>query len=571
MRAASLLIISLTTVILGAASGSTKCKCFPGEKCWPSESEWKSLNSSVNGRLIKTVPLGSPCHDPTYDEKQCQYLQSQWQLTEIHTNSSSSTMAPWFANQSCDPFQPRFRPCEIGNYVRYTVDVLDTADVVNAIDFARTHDIRFVIRNTGHDYNGRSTGAGALSIWTHRLKKINFVDYDANCYRGKAVTLGAGVQGFDAMRAGHEAGYVILGGECPTVGITGGYTQGGGHSALSSSFGLSAQNTLEFQVVTADSEVITASREQNPDLFWALNGGGGGTWGVILSMTVKVFPDAKIGGATLAFLSSSNEQSSFYEGIESFHSKLSAMVDAGAMVVYYFTNTFFQVAPLTAYNKSKVEVQDMLKPLVESLKDLGINYTISYNQAESYYEHYEKYFGPLPIGNIQVGIAQYGGRLIPRETIVENNAGFMKTARSIVEQGVTWIGVGTNVAPFSSPKTQSLLPAWDRALVHATLTTPWNFTAPWSDMLDLQNLMTYKIMPEIEAITPGSGAYINEADFRQPNFQQTFFGSNYETLLTVKQKWDRRGFFYALNSVGSEEWSVVSNGQLCKTKRDEDL
>lgn len=475
-------------------------------------------------------------------------------------------MAPWFANQSCDPFQPESRACELGNYVRYAVEAQTKADVVNTINFARNNNIRFVIRNTGHDYNGRSTGAGALSVWTHRLKDIQFKDYNANGYKGKAVTLGAGVQGFDILKAGNDAGYVVIGGECPTVGVTGGYTQGGGHSALSTSFGLSAQNTLEFEVVTADSGVVTASPTKNSDLFWALNGGGGGNWGVVLSMTVKAFPDAKVGAATLAFFNTNNDQATFYKAIETFHSKLPGMVDAGSMVVYYFTNTFFQIAPLTAFGKSQDEVQTLLAPFVSSLDTLGVNYTVKYSQSANYYNHYDTYFGPLPIGNIQVGIAQYGGRLIPRDTIVNNNDDLTQAAISIVEQGVTWIGVGTNVAPFSNPQKQSLLPAWNNALVHATLTTPWNFTAPWSDMLDLQNLMTDTIMPEIEAVTPGSGAYMNEADFRQPNFQSEFFGANYNKLLSVKAKWDKQGFFYARNAVGSEQWTVSDNGRMCRPK-----
>lgn len=54
------------------------CRCFPGDECWPSDAEWSSLNATVDGRLIATVPLGSPCHDPYYDEEQCAYLRSQW-------------------------------------------------------------------------------------------------------------------------------------------------------------------------------------------------------------------------------------------------------------------------------------------------------------------------------------------------------------------------------------------------------------------------------------------------------------------------------------------------------------
>lgn len=57
---------------------TTACKCFPGDSCYPTAAEWSALNTTVGGRLIATVPLGSPCHDPAYDEAECAYLQDQW-------------------------------------------------------------------------------------------------------------------------------------------------------------------------------------------------------------------------------------------------------------------------------------------------------------------------------------------------------------------------------------------------------------------------------------------------------------------------------------------------------------
>ena len=473
-------------------------------------------------------------------------------------------MAPWFANQSCDPFQPLTRPCELGDYVRYAVDVQTSNDVVNAINFARNHNIRFVIRNTGHDYLGRSTGAGALSVWTHHLKDITYSDWNKDGYIGKAATFGAGVQGFDALYTGNTAGYVTLGGECPTVGVVGGYTQGGGHSALSTSFGLSADNTLAFEVVTVNSDVVTASRSENSDLFWALSGGGGGNWGVVLSMTVKAFPDNITSGAALTFYNT-GDNATFFSAIEAFQRNLPAMVDAGAMVVHYFTTGFFSIAPLTAFGKSKQDVENIMQPFVNSLTALSVSYTVSYTQSASYLDHYNTYFGPLPVGNIQVGIAQYGGRLIPRSVIQCNITSFMQTAQWIVEQGVTYIGVGTNVGPFGNATSNAILPAWREALVHATLTTPWNFTAPWSEMFARQNLMTDEIMPAIEKLTPGSGAYMNEADFRQPDFQDVFFGDKYDQLLAIKKKYDANNFFWAIDAVGSETWSVAEDGRMCRT------
>lgn len=92
---------------------------------------------------------------------------------------------------------------------------------------------------------GKSTGAGAVSIWTHNLKDIDFLQYKSARYTGPAMRLGAGVQGMEAMAAAHRHGKVLVTGNCPSVGITGGYTQGGGHGQLVSRFGLAADQVLE--------------------------------------------------------------------------------------------------------------------------------------------------------------------------------------------------------------------------------------------------------------------------------------------------------------------------------------
>ncbi|KAK4240145.1 hypothetical protein C8A03DRAFT_13478 [Achaetomium macrosporum] len=547
------------------ASDRTKYKCFPGDACWPSSCDWDKLNQTVSGRLIATVPLAHPCHEPSYDPLRCLALQNSWQDPATHMDDSASVMAPFFANQSCDPFTAASRPCTLGNYVVYAVAAESADDVIATVKFAEKHNIRLVIRNTSHDYNGRSTGAGALSVWTPKLKGIEFKNWQDEYYTGTAVKLGAGVRGYDILAAGRDKGQVVVGGECPTVGITGGYTQGGGHSGLSSSFGLSADNTFEWEVITADGKLVTASRTQNADLYWALSGGGGGNYGVVLSMTVKSFPEATVSGATLSFYASNNPTDTFYGAIDAFHAALPDMIGAGAMVVYYFTPSFFMIAPLTAYNKTTAEVEAIMAPLLSNLTSIGVAYTSGYSESATYYDHYNHYFGPLPNGNIQVGIAQYGGRLVPLSAFDANRTAMSAVARYIAGKGVTWIGVGTDVSRFGGAQQNAVLPAWRTPVVHATLTTPWSFDpADWDQMLANQRLMTYDIMPRIEAVAPGSGAYMNEADFQQPGWQEVFFGSNYDKLLAIKNKYDPEGLFYARNAVGSERWSVANDGRMCQ-------
>ncbi|KAH8652252.1 hypothetical protein BX600DRAFT_417740 [Xylariales sp. PMI_506] len=552
-----------TLILLGSSRSSAfatspGCKCFPGDECWPTQAGWDNYNSTVSGRLIATTPLGSPCHDPDYNEELCTSLQSQWLQPGIHMESSSSVMDPVFANQSCDPWQPRARPCVFGNYVRYSVNATGAKDVIASISFAKKHNLRFVIRNTGHDYLGRSTGAGALAIWTHYLKGVEPLDWDDPSYQGKALRFGAGVLGFEALEEASALGLVIITGECPTVGLAGGYTQGGGHSALSTNFGLAADNTLSFEVVTASGELLTASRTQNSDLYWALSGGGPGNFGVVVSMTVKAHPEAVVSGIRFSVTAGEAQAAEkVFDAVDAFHETITDIVDAGIMVIYFFGTGFFQIPVLTAYNKTEDELKQVLAPFFSRLDALRLEYTMTYTEFSSYYEHYNHYLGPLPLGNIGVGTSQYGSRLILRSQITS----FGDTARALADNGAVFIGVGTNVSRFGGDN--SVLPAWRDTIVHGSLDLPFNFTAPWADTLATRAKITDNLVPLLEKATPGSGAYMNEADWQQPGFQDAFFGSNYAPLRAIKKKWDPEGFFYAVGAVGSEAFTVREDGRLC--------
>ncbi|ETS81059.1 hypothetical protein PFICI_06061 [Pestalotiopsis fici W106-1] len=553
----------LPMATLAANSSSTPCKCFPGDACWPSQTQWDLLNTTVSGRLVATTPLGSPCHDPTYDAETCASLQDQWLYSGIHMSSSSSVMAPLFANQSCDPFTAEYVPCTLGNYVRYAVNATGPEDIIAAVEFAKEKNIRLVIRNTGHDYLGRSTGAGSLGVWTHYLKSIESLDWtDDGSYTGKALKVGAGVQGFEALAAAQQLGLVMVTGECPTVGLAGGYTQGGGHSALSTVFGLAADNTLSFDVVTAAGELVTASRTQNTDLYWALSGGGGGNYGVVVSLTVQAHPDTTISGVSLVISADANQTTDqIFDAVDAYHESVIDIVDSGVMSIYYFGTGFLQLPAVTAYNKTKDELEQIISPFVSRVESLGLAYTINYTEFSSYYDHYDHYWGPLPLGNIQVGTSLYGGRLILRDQI----GGISQASRDLAAEGTTFIGVSTNVSRFGGDN--AVLPQWRETIVHATLALPWNNSAPWSDDLAQQAHVTDVVVPIIETVTPGSGAYMNEADWAQPDFQEVFFGSNYETLLQIKDKWDPSDLFYATAAVGSDAYTVTSDGRLCSVSQ----
>ncbi|KAL8285839.1 hypothetical protein RB601_005990 [Gaeumannomyces tritici] len=567
---ASIVIAALS----GLASASTRvpprspagnCRCLPGDECWPSTSAWGKFNSTVSGRLIATAPLGSVCHEPNYDEAKCAAVRAKWTNPELHIVTTSSPMEPFFANQSCDPFTDKNLPCTLGNLVSYSVNVSTAAHVQAALKFAQQSNIRVNIRNTGHDFLGRSTGAGALSIWTHNLQNIDFIDWkDAGAYEGPAVKVAAGVQGWQVTEAAHAKGLVVVGGECPTVGLAGGYIQGGGHSALSTSFGLAADSALEFEVVLASGKIVKANRKSNTDLFWALRGGGGGTYGVVMSVTVAAYPNKTVGGAFLSTASSVTTPEKWTQLISRFHGLIPNMTDAGASVVYYASSAIFAIRPVTVYDANKTYVQDVvMKPVTDLFAELGIPYQGGFTEL-SYRDHYDRYMGPLPTGWITIASFNFGGRLIPRDVLADPaKLSTFNTALGKLHAGGV-LAVGT-AAAYNVRKTDiGATPVWRTTAVQMQLTTPWANQADWTSNLASQERMTKEFMPTIEAATPGGGSYLNEADFNQPNWQEAFFGANYARLRDIKCKYDPFNVLYILKGVGSDGWNVAADGRMCR-------
>ena len=159
-------------------------------------------------------------------------------------------MLPLFEGRSCLPPGLNYtNTCEMGGYPSYAVNVSNVAQIQLAVNFARNLDLRLVVKNTGHDFNGKASGKGALTIWTHWLKGKAYYPtfHAANGYVGPAIKFGSGIQVFEANEFAKSVGATVVGGEAVTVGLGGGYTAGGGHSPLSSLYGLAADQVLAME------------------------------------------------------------------------------------------------------------------------------------------------------------------------------------------------------------------------------------------------------------------------------------------------------------------------------------
>ena len=376
--------------------------------------------------------------------------------------------------------------------------------------------------------------------------------------------------GAEAIEAAYPHGLSIVTGQCPTVGIAGGYTQGGGHSLLSTHFGLAADQVLEYNVVTADGKILKATPEKNSDLYWALSGGGGGTYAVVTSITIRAYPVGDVGGVKIGFYSNMTSQENFQEAVRRFHSLAPDMVDQGASSNYLLAPEGFSVGAITVLNSTGEYVRDnVAAPYLDALKELGIPAQTEVTTF-SYRDHFDHYLGPLPWGNLDSrggNVWLNGGRLLPRSGFKDGSTVVSDAINIVVEKGATILGT---VGSFSPPHdvSNAVFPPWRDTLAQVSILLPWLSTEPsnWPQMLAMQEKMTNEIMPIIKEATPGSGLYLNEADFREPNWKHEFFGRNYGRLLEIKQKWDPNSLFYIFKGVGSEAWDVDEDGRMCRVR-----
>lgn len=151
------------------------------------------------------------------------------------------------------------------------------ADVAEALNYARDHNLAVAVRAGGHSVAGMSLNDGGLVIDVRPMKSVS-VDPDA-C----TVTAGAGLTCGEFDRATQQHGLALTGGRVSTTGLAG-FTLGGGSGWLERAFGFACDDLVSVDLVTASGEQVTASAAENPELFWALHGGGG-NFGVATSFT----------------------------------------------------------------------------------------------------------------------------------------------------------------------------------------------------------------------------------------------------------------------------------------------
>jgi FAD/FMN-containing dehydrogenase len=250
----------------------------PADPAWPAPARWAELNAQTDGNLIEGHALFGSCES---DPKGAACADALKNIGNPY----------WIADQPCGTQLSGWLEAWTPQPSVYVVKARHTGDVAAAVNFARDHRLRLAIKGGAHSYLGTSNAPDSLLVWTRAMNKVTlhdaFVATGCSAAPVPAVSAGAGTVWMDLYHAvTTEAGRYVQGGGCLTVGVAG-LVQGGGFGSHSKAFGTAAASLLEAEIVTADGKIRTVNECHDPDLFWAIKGGGGGTFGVVTRLTLR--------------------------------------------------------------------------------------------------------------------------------------------------------------------------------------------------------------------------------------------------------------------------------------------
>jgi FAD/FMN-containing dehydrogenase len=537
----------------------------------PNATAWDALARTLGGRLAPVIVPNLT--DPRIVKlmENPFYVSSQPGLTQ-----SSGWLDAWRSTPS-----------------RYVVKAESAMDVAAAVSFARSQGVRLVVRGGGHSYFGASSAPDSLMIWMRGMNDVRlldaFVPEGSSIPPVPAVSLGAGCLWMDAYKAVIvKGGRYVQGGGCTTVGVAG-LVQGGGFGSFSKGFGTVAGGLLEAEIVTADGEVRIVNAVQHPDLFWAIKGGGGGTFGVVTRLTLKThdLPDF-LGGAKFAIHAKSDAA----------YRRLLAR-----FLAHYQANLCnpHWGEQARAMRSNTLEIDMLFQGL--TLEEANAAWSPFVGFVRENPEDYEETFGfrAIPVPARHMWDAEWLAKNLPADTISRD------TRPSASPGAFWWHGDGEQVGAYWLSLQSIWLPealldtgnrgglaeAWFAASRHWSVSLHFNKglagappeaiaasrdTATNPEVLSAFALAIIassadpaypgqalpaegeaseradaiaKAIGELRKVAPDAGTYVNECDFHQENWRQAFWGIHAPRLEAIKRRYDPGRLFTVHHGIGS--------------------
>jgi FAD/FMN-containing dehydrogenase len=558
----------------------------PSDANWPSQAAWKRLNDDVDGNLIPVeFPIeacvkdtgSAGCQNLSNNIHNPYYIGDQPGLTQTW-----GWVDAWVSRPSV-----------------YVVAASSADHIASAVNFARQNDLRLVVKGGGHSYQGTSNAADSLLVWTRRMHDIAMHEtFIPQGCKGKhapqpAVTLGSGaiwMQAYDVVTT--KGGTYVQGGGCTTVGVAG-LIQSGGFGSFSKHYGTAAAGLLEAEVVTADGKVRVANACTNPDLFWALKGGGGGTFGAVTKVTLRVRELPEFWGAAILTVKA-------------------ASADAFRRLLRYFVDFYREqlfndhwgeharIASdnvldllMVCHDLSTEEVRKIWQPFLDWVARSPAAYTIlgqpilgsmparHWWDVEWRKQNHQAVFNldqrpgarsnnawwTGDAGQVAWFLYGYESLWMPA-SLLENDsrerlaqALFAGSRHKDIELHFNKGLAGGRREAIEATRDTATNPAVLNAFALAIVgDAGGGYPGVRGHEPDVEagrksRQEIHKCVNELRAIVPDDGAYVSESNFFQENWQHAYWGSNYARLASVKRKYDPTGLFFVHNGVGSEEWS----------------
>jgi FAD/FMN-containing dehydrogenase len=459
------------------------------------------------------------------------------------------------------------------------------ADVVAAVNFARAHHLRLVVKGTGHDYLGRSNAPGSLLVWTHRMRQVTTHDafVPAGCPASEAgvpaVTVGAGARWLEAYQeVTVRHGRYVQGGGCTTVGAAGGFIQGGGFGSWSKRYGIAAASMLEAEVVTADGAIRVANRCQNQDLFWALRGGGGSTFGVVTRMTLATHPLPDFFGWVNGRIAAHSDEDfrALVERFVAFYRERLADEHWGEVVRVRGDNSLG--VSLAFAGLSARGAEERWQPFRAWLAQKPERYAVelSFEAVPATqmwnYDRIAEHPGAAGVDDrpgqprgrywwsgdgeqVSKYWYAYQSRWIPLASF--EGAGAGELAGALFAASRHWsVGLHFNKGQAGASdearrrgRETAINPAVFDAAALAIVAALGD--GPGAEGRRARDRVG-AAMRILRDATPGAGSYVNETDYFEADWQRSFWGDNYPRLLAIKRKYDPQGLFSCHHCVGSE-------------------
>lgn len=492
-------------------------------------------------------------------------------------------------NATCPPVpkgQQASGSCTLGTSPRYAVNATCAEDVSAAVKFAKQRNVRLVIKDTGHDILGRSTGYGSLEVWIRHLRTgVDFQPtYQSSChangYAGSAISVGGGYTFEEVYKVAKDNNVVVVGGGTPTVGVLGGWMQGGGHGPASREYGLGADQVLEAEVVLGDGQTITANACQNSDVFWAIRGGGPGTYGVVTKTVIKAHPmvSVQVQHVAMAPLQPSNSDD-LLDAIAILYGAYPDLNDGG--YAGYGSWTLNSPQPLFAnfttgyvhgfytFDKTVEAGKEVFQPTLEKLKPYNgtsLVVSVDYVSYPNYWKFFEAESGvEPPVGSPSA----MGSRLFDRSAVQDDPDGLRQMIvviagepEEFTSNNFELVSGGVN---FERPDDYSgLNPAWRKSYFSNIAARGWALDASDATIQSVYHDVVFNKQAAMQKQAPGTGAYMNEASWVDPDYKRNFYGEHYEPLYAIKKRRDRHDVFFCKTCVGSDDWEEDSTGRLCR-------